>query len=243
MAIWTKITDPTTSHTSRRLPRCSLFGVNIDPRYNILMPLTLVVQAGGESRRMGQNKALAPFLGEPLIARVLARVGGLADEILVTSNTPADLAFLGLPVLPDVIPGQGALGGLLTALTAAHHELVAVVACDMPFASPALLAAERETVETLGVDGCVPQSAEGFEPFHAVYRRETCRWAVEKALIAGEKRLISWFGDMRLVFYTPEQVARCDPSGAAFINVNSPEELRAAEALASGDQPLNAVSG
>jgi molybdopterin-guanine dinucleotide biosynthesis protein A len=174
---------------------------------------------------------------------VLERVGGVADEVLVTSNSPDSLRFLGLPVIPDVMPGSGALGGLLTALTAARHELVAVVACDMPFANRALLAAERETVESLGMDGCVPQSPAGYEPFHAVYRRETCRRAVAKALLAGQKRLITWFGDANLAFFDPAQVARYDPRGLAFINVNSPEELSAVEAIARGTQPSDAVSG
>jgi molybdopterin-guanine dinucleotide biosynthesis protein A len=200
------------------------------------MGLSLVIQAGGESRRMGQNKALTLFLGEPLIARVLARVGGLADEILVTSNVPAELAFLRLPVFPDVLPGQGALGGLLTALSAARNEWVAVVACDMPFANLALLGAEWEAAKALCVDGVVPQSDEGYEPFHAVYHREACRAAVEMAVRAGQQRLISWFPQAHLAFFDPPQVARYDPDGAAFINVNTPDELREAEERARGDQ-------
>ncbi len=101
--------------------------------------LTVVIQAGGESRRMGQDKALLPFLGKPLIQRVIERVASLADELLVTTNRPEAYQFLDLPLFPDVIPGRGALGGLYTALSAASQPLVAVVACDMPFASPALL--------------------------------------------------------------------------------------------------------
>jgi molybdopterin-guanine dinucleotide biosynthesis protein A len=191
---------------------------------------------------MGQNKALTLFGGEPLIARVAARVGGLADEILVTSNAPAELAFLGLPVFPDLIPGQGALGGLLTALSAARHDWVAVVACDMPFANPDLLLAEWEAARALHADGVVPRSAEGFEPFHAVYRREPCRLAVEKAVHAGQMRLISWFQDAHLAFFDPAEVARYDPGGEAFINVNTPGELRIAEERARGGQPTGPAS-
>ena len=101
--------------------------------------LSLVIQAGGQSRRMGQDKALLPFLGRPLVSRVIDRLASLADEVLVTTNQPEAYAFLGLPLLPDLKPGRGALGGLYTAVASAGSPLVAVVACDMPFVSPEVI--------------------------------------------------------------------------------------------------------
>ena len=193
---------------------------------------TLAIQAGGESRRMGQNKALMPFLGHPLIERVLERVRPIGDQILLTSNQPEAFAFFGLPVYPDIFPGQGSLSGLYTALSAASTPIVAVVACDMPFASLALFEYERELLLTNSSDAVVPQSAEGFEPFHAVYRRETCLRAVRFAIDAGEKRLISWFSRANITILTAEQVRESDPGGLAFSNVNTPEEALRAEKLA-----------
>ncbi|MFL7867205.1 MAG: molybdenum cofactor guanylyltransferase, partial [Anaerolineales bacterium] len=69
--------------------------------------LTICVQAGGESRRMGRDKALMPFLGRPLIQRVVDRLSPIADEIIVTTNNPDDYRFLGLPLFPDLKPGRG----------------------------------------------------------------------------------------------------------------------------------------
>ncbi|MDD2695858.1 MAG: NTP transferase domain-containing protein, partial [Anaerolineales bacterium] len=74
--------------------------------------LTLVIQAGGESRRMGTDKALVPFLGVPLIERVIARLAGLGDELVVTANQPEAYRYLNLPIFSDLLPGRGALGGL-----------------------------------------------------------------------------------------------------------------------------------
>lgn len=200
------------------------------------MKISIVVQAGGESRRMGQNKALLPFLGRPLIERVLQRVAPFADELLITGNRPEELAFLGLPVVADLEPGRGALGGLYTALSAARFPWVGVVACDMPFASSALLAAEWELAAAAGVDGAVPWLEAGYEPFHAVYRKDTCQAVVKAALEAGEERLISWFPAARLIFLTSEEVRRCDPSGLAFFNINTPEEYQQALKLANPNQ-------
>ena len=194
--------------------------------------LTLIVQAGGESRRMGQDKALLPFLGRPLIQRVIERLASVGDEVLVTTNRPEAYAFLGVPLAPDLLPGRGALGGLYTALSAARQPLVGVVACDMPFASPALLEAERELLLESGAQAVIPRHADGTEPFHAVYDRAACLPAVEAALQEGKWRVDAWFPAANLRFLSPAEIKTLDPLGLAFWNVNTPEEFQRAERLA-----------
>jgi molybdopterin-guanine dinucleotide biosynthesis protein A len=191
--------------------------------------LTVAIQAGGESRRMGQDKALIPFLGRPLITRVIERLAPLADEILVTTNRPQAYQFLGLPLYPDLIAGRGALGGLYTALSAAKQPLVAVVACDMPFASRELLAAGRDLLVQTHADIVIPHSGDGLEPFHAVYRRETCLPRIQAALQADKWRVDSWFAQVQLIRLGPAEIAACDPQGLCFWNVNTPEDLKIAE--------------
>ena len=194
--------------------------------------LTVVIQAGGESRRMGQDKALMPFLGKPLISRVLQRLAPIADEVIVTTNKPESYRFLGLPLHPDILPGRGALGGLYTALESARRSLVAVVACDMPFASPRLIEAMRSALIGAQADLAIPVTEGGREPFHAVYRRETCLPPILQALEAGKWRVDSWFEEVRLLPIPPEEARKYDPQRVCFWNVNTPEELQAAEALA-----------
>lgn len=195
--------------------------------------LSVVIQAGGKSRRMGKDKALLPFLGEPLIQRVLRRVSELAGEVLVTTNQPQSYYFLGVPLVSDIVPDRGALGGLYTALSAAHHALVAIVACDMPFVNPALLAAQRDLLVNGGYDCVIPQTESGLEPFHAIYRRDTCLPAVELALQAGKWRVDAWFSKARLRLLQPEEWQVFDPRQLAFWNVNTPEDLRQAEHMAA----------
>lgn len=197
--------------------------------------LTIVIQAGGESRRMGQDKALLPFLGQPLIKRVLNRVAPLADEIVVTTNSPERYRFLELPLFSDLIPGRGALGGLYTALSVAQQPLVAVVACDMPFASPSLLSAERDLLEQTGSDAIIPRSESGTEPFHALYRRETCLPLIEAVIQADKWRVDAWFKGARLYLMTQEEIEPYDPKRLAFWNVNTPEEFHQAEELAMAE--------
>lgn len=194
---------------------------------------SLVIQAGGESRRMGKDKALAPFLGRTLIEHVLERVSSLGEEILITTNAPEHYQFLNLPLITDVIPGRGALGGLYTALSAARRPLVGVVACDMPFASAKLLLAEKEMMIDADYAAVIPRTQDGTEPFHAVYRRELCLPAISNAVEGDKWRVDSWFSAVNLRFLSIEEIKRYDPDGNAFRNVNTPEELQEAERLAS----------
>lgn len=194
--------------------------------------ISLVIQAGGESRRMGRNKALVPFLGRPLYQRVLERLSPLADEVLITTNTREGFESATVPLVADVFPGQGALGGLYTAIWAARHPIVMVVACDLPFASPDLLRHQVELLVDGGLDVAIPGTMESREPLHSVYRRETCLPHIRQALVQGEKRLISWFPHVKVQFVPPEEIVKFDPLGLAFRNVNSQEELEKAEALA-----------
>ena len=191
--------------------------------------LTIVIQAGGESTRMGQDKALMPFLGRPLIQRVFEQVAKLGDEILVTTNHPESFTFLETILIPDLLPGHGALGGLYTALSAASHPLVGVVACDMPFVNTDLLNALRERLVETGCDAAIPRSSGGMEPFHAIYRRETCLPMIKSSLENGLRRVDSWFSKAQIVFFTPAEVQEFDPRQMAFMNINTPADLWQAE--------------
>lgn len=189
--------------------------------------LTLSLQAGGKSSRMGQDKALLDFGGKPLIQHVLTQLEALADETIITTNHPEGYRFLGLALIPDLIPERGSLGGLFTALNAAKHPLVAVVACDLPFVSLDILKTCRDLLLTNPtLDAVIPSTKHGLEPLHAVYRRETCLPAVKTALDAGKWKMIAWHAQVKVSVLPPEEVAALDPEGLAFWNVNTPDEFQ-----------------
>jgi molybdopterin-guanine dinucleotide biosynthesis protein A len=182
---------------------------------------------------MGEDKALKPFLGRPLIQRVVERLTPIADEVIVTTNRPEDYRFLDLRLISDLKPGRGALGGLYTAIASASRPAVAVVACDMPFASATLLRAASRILVEEDVDVVIPRSKEGYEPLHAVYRRETCLPAIEGAIEADQWKVIAWFPQVKVRALTPGEMKRYDPTGLAFWNVNTLEEFAEAEKIAT----------
>jgi molybdopterin-guanine dinucleotide biosynthesis protein A len=182
---------------------------------------------------MGEDKALKPFLGRPLIQRVIERLAPIADEMIVTTNHPEEYGFLNQRLIPDLKPGRGALGGLYTAIASASNPYVAVVACDMPFASAALLEAATRLMAQEEADVVIAKGEEGYEPLHAVYRRETCLPAIERAIDADLWKVVAWFPEVKVRVITPDEIRRYDPKHLAFWNVNTPEEFAKAEKLAT----------
>ena len=198
--------------------------------------VSVVIQAGGESKRMGRSKATVPFCGRPLICRLVERLSPVADELIITTNEPENLAFLHsefpelrIQLVCDCMDERGALPGLFTALQAARNPYVAAVACDMVFASPALVVAEALEMTKSGADVVVPVNKHGFEPFHAVYRRMGCLPVVAAAIKRGEKRAQSFFSEVKVEKFPQERVLEAEPMGGCFINANTPQELTALE--------------
>lgn len=178
---------------------------------------------------MGEDKALIRLGGIPLIERVLTRIDGLADEILITTNRPETLAHLNLRMVGDEVPGAGALHGLKTALSAARGEVVLILSCDTPFVSRELL--EHLLDRAHEADVIVPKHGDKYEPLQAVYNRPRCLPAVEAALVSGERRMVSFYPQVRVLPIEEHVLSKLDPSGLSFFNVNTAEDLERAEQL------------
>jgi molybdopterin-guanine dinucleotide biosynthesis protein A len=203
---------------------------------------TIIIQAGGKSKRMGKDKALLDFLGEPLILRVINRVKAIADEVIVTTNHPEKFWFLDIKLVPDIIPHRGALGGLYTALSAAKHATAAIIACDMPFINPNLLIAEREFLIQKTADLVVPETENGMEPLHAIYRRDRCLQPILEAIKADRWRVDSWYEQVNLAPFPLDEIQKVDPNLLSFRNINTPQELQDAIRLAKEIQNKEKLS-
>ncbi len=191
--------------------------------------ISLVIQAGGRSSRMGTDKGLVRLGDRLMVEHVLAATDGLADERLITTNNPAGYAYLGIPLVGDEQPGAGALPGLQTALAAAQGELILLVACDMPFLQRPVL--QKLLALADGQDVVVPRWDGQLQTLHAVYRRQPCLSAVAAALAAGQKRMISFYDQIRVRAVGVEELAGLGDLSLTFFNANTPEELAQAEQI------------
>jgi len=193
--------------------------------------VTGVIQAGGKSTRMGgRPKALLELGGRRIIERVLDAVAPVVDDVLVVTNTPDLYAFLRVPMVPDAWPEHGSLGGIFTGLAAAAGDAAFTVACDMPFLHSEVA---RLVVRRAGEgDVVIPRVGEQFETMHAVYGK-ACLPAIEARLRAGRLKIVGFFEDVRVVEIGEAEVARHRAPEVVFMNVNTPEELERAQALAA----------
>ena len=184
--------------------------------------ISIVVLAGGQSQRMGSNKALLRIDDrETLIARVVNNLKPLSDDIVVVSNTPELYANLSVRQTGDQFPGAGPLAGLHAGLQVALHPWSLVVACDMPLVDHRLV--RFMVLLTQGHDLVVPSWNEDLEPLHALVSR-ACLPAIETRLKAGQRRVISFYPDVRLRVVEPHEVGIFDPEGRSFFNANTPED-------------------
>lgn len=195
------------------------------------MRVTGVIQAGGKSIRMGgAPKALVPLGGRSIIERVVDAVRAVTGDVLIVTNTPELYAHLGLPMVPDVFPDHGSLGGIYSGLAAVPGDAAFTVACDMPFLSVEVvrLVASRAAE----ADVVIPQIAGQWETLHACYAK-SCLGPIERRLRSGRLKIIGFFDEVRVLAITEAQIARlCDPA-VVFMNVNTPDELDRARALAA----------
>jgi molybdenum cofactor guanylyltransferase len=190
-------------------------------------PITVAILTGGQSSRMGRNKAFVEVGGKPIIERIVERVSDLGSEVLLIANAPAEYAHLGLPTYPDLIPGKGPLGGLYTALSHAKQAYTLAVSCDQPFLNPDLLRFLISLRE--GCDVVVPLDRESYpQSMHAVYGKG-CIEPIRHKLDADRLKMIGFFPDVRVREVAGQEIDQFDPQRLSFFNVNTPEDLAEAQ--------------
>jgi molybdopterin-guanine dinucleotide biosynthesis protein A len=183
--------------------------------------VTGVILAGGQSSRMGSNKALLPYRGGRFIESIYRQLAEQFEEVLLVTNSPEQYTFLGCRMVPDLYPGLGALAGLHAGLHHCRTPHIFAVACDMPYLNDTLiraLLARRHQADVV-----IPESEDGLEPLHAVYG-QCCLPAMEQALLSGRRRIVSFFPHIRVNTFTSDHVATIDRAFSSFSNINTPAD-------------------
>jgi molybdenum cofactor guanylyltransferase len=180
-----------------------------------------IILAGGQSARMGTDKALLMMDGESLLDRTIARLNLVSDEVIVVGR--AYVPSGGARWIRDEIESVGPLGGLLSGLIGARHRYVICVGCDQPFLDADLL---RYLASLAGdSDAVVPRIAGSSHPLHAVYDRDITA-AARKRIETGEYSVRRFLDTIRVRWVDESEIDVFDPEHRSFLNVNTPEQWR-----------------
>jgi len=188
-------------------------------------PVTLIILAGGRSRRMKRDKAGLPMPEGTLLERILIQAEGYFEEILISLSAGQKISVGGSKLPPgrrpavrrveDEVPGQGPMAGILAGLKAASHGVCAVIACDIPDIHLNLM--RRLVRQAEKYDVVVPLSPSGLvEPLFAVYRRRV-RVKMQKLLDSGQRSLLPLLDAVRTCRLPLGSSARLK-------NLNTPDE-------------------
>lgn len=191
-----------------------------------------VILAGGSATRYDRRpKGLERVGGERIIDRLAAmlRVTLGRPPLLVANDPAAGDWETGLEIVPDVMPGAGALGGLLTAVTLGPAPVVCV-AWDMPFVPGTLVEALAGELRTR--DAALPASPgrRGVEPLCAAYG-PACGPPIAAALARGDRRAVAFHDAVNVGILPLARVAGHGDPALLFFNVNTPHDLALAERL------------
>ncbi len=209
----------------------------MDETSDTIAPITGVVVAGGQSRRMGQDKRrlrLWGATGPTLLEHTVVILARICSEVVVVLNDPAEWPDLPARAVGDIFPDGGALGGIYSGLVASYTEHALVVASDLPLLNLKLLrwmSAQPRDYDVLAPRlGGKARNKLGVESMHAIYSRP-CLDPMRRQLEAGNPQVIGFFPEVRVRLVEPEMIAQLDPAGHAFLNVNTPEELEQVQKL------------
>ena len=199
------------------------------------MPSTrfsVVIQAGGVSSRMGEDKGLLSIQGSPLVQHILDQVKDFGDETIIITNQPESYKQFGYPVFQDVYPGKGSLGGLYSAIFHSKEPYSLVLACDMPFLSKPFLKYLVKHVPNYAA--VVPRDrSNGFvEPFRAIYAK-SCLPSFLADITSNRLRISDGLKGLNVRYMDSPEIEKLAEPDRLFFNVNEHEDLEKAEYMLS----------
>ena len=199
-----------------------------------MFKISVAILAGGQSRRMGCNKAFLELGSSTVLEKVISAATPLAMEIMLIADNTANFARFGQPVFPDLDTGLGPIGGLRTALVHAPSEALLLLACDLPFLKTEFLYFLVDKLQTH--QAVVPRNSKGLEHLCALYTR-SCLTAVESSIARRELHMASFHQDLDMRILEPAEWEVFDPGQTLFTNLNAPADYQRAQILLGEESP------
>ncbi len=193
--------------------------------------VTGAILTGGESRRMGRDKATLEFEGEPIVKKAVRLFKSIFCHVIVVNKEPGRFGDLGCEEVADLFPERGAMVGVLTALAAAKTGYVFVAACDMPFLKRKLIDLTLSKGRQFSV--VLPRIRGKGNPLHALYTK-SCYDEMASFMKKEGKSLNAFIGSLpseKVGYILEEEIRVIDPEALALFNMNTPDDYEKAKNL------------
>lgn len=194
------------------------------------LPFSAAILAGGDSKRMGENKAFVKLGDKALIDIIVGKLHPLFAEVLIVTDKAEALSYLPVRLVADIYKEgeKNTLRGIHAALSEALHPACFIVACDMPFISKGLIA--YMAAFAMDYDLVAPRLEGYYQPLFAFYHKQALT-VINEALEQKQYRVTALFQNQKLRVRNidEETVSIYDPRQLSFLNINTREMLRCAE--------------
>jgi molybdenum cofactor guanylyltransferase len=206
---------------------------NVSPR------VAAYVLAGGGSTRFGRDKALVEIAGRPMLTRMCCLLAGVTREVTIVAAGDR-YGSLGTAVVADRWPGEGPLGGIITALreTEARSEMCEwslILSCDMPFLTCEWLSFLASRAMASAAQAVLPRSQQGLEPLSACYKT-SARGALQSVFDAGERKITRALQGVKTEILEEADWKKFDPAGRLFWNMNTPADYDEAKRILEAER-------
>src|SRR5262245_58925427 len=196
----------------------------------LLSNVTGILLAGGKSRRMGKDKRFLPIADRTLLDLSLSALRAVFRKVVVVIAQDSPALTVEVPVIRDLIPECGSLGGLYTGLKQTDSPHVFVVACDMPFLRPDAI--RWFTGLKNDADIVMAKLQNGLHPMHALYSRQ-CIPVIEEMIRTRDLKIQGMiaYPSLKIRIITEDDLREIEGGELAFLNVNTPADLEVARSL------------
>lgn len=185
---------------------------------------TLIILAGGQSRRMGENKAFLKVASETFIESLLKKFESYEDRIIV-ANDPLLYQFEGVKTVKDIYPNMGPVCGLFTGISEAHNDTCVVLTVDTPFISVELMEHLSSMVES--VDAVIPVIKGQEHPLCAVYKKSALK-TLKNALDRDERKVRKVLEELTVRVVSESEISQFGEANYLFQNINTPDDYKRA---------------
>lgn len=197
------------------------------------------VLAGGASSRFGTDKALAELQGETMLSRSAKLLATVTSSVKIVSPI-VKMRTEDCETIPDRWPGEGPLGGILTALLDATNNSDAntwnlIVSCDMPFLTAEWLRFLAERASESGAEAALPKSAQGWEPLCSCWRASAAEMILP-LFEAGTRKITDALNVLHVEVLDEKDWKRFDSSGRLFWNMNTVADYEEARRVIAAEK-------